>query len=115
MLFDSSGNWRSKNNTFQMNSARKLWHRSSSTDIEPTIIKEKQAPQINTISKRERYNENWRKIIKSTNPELSKAWINTSWQTSYSGAAYSTMSWILSLLYGICAISNKAKILGYQW
>ena len=44
-----------------------------STETEPTIIKKKQAPQINTISRKKRYNENWRKIIKSRHPEFSKA------------------------------------------
>ena len=33
-------------------------------------------------------NQNWRKIIKSRDPEFSKASINTSWQTSCSATAY---------------------------
>ena len=32
----------------------------------------KQAPQINTISRQKRYNEKWRKIIKSRHPEFNK-------------------------------------------
>ena len=32
----------------------------------------KQAPQINTISRQKRYNENWRKIIKSRDPGFNK-------------------------------------------
>ena len=37
-----------------------------------SLCKKKQALQINTMSRQKRYNENWRKIIKSRHPELSK-------------------------------------------
>lgn len=107
-------NLRSWRITFEMDSAWRIWNRASSTDNKPTIIKEKQAPQINTISRRIRYNKNWRKIIKSRHPEFSKTSINTSWQTSCSETAYSTISWNLSLWCRICVICNRAKILGYQ-
>ena len=55
-----------------------------------SIIKEKQAPQLNNISRQKGYNENWRKIIRNRYPEFNKASINTSYQTSCSPAAYST-------------------------
>ena len=76
---------------------KREWLLSNSTDTEATIIKEKQAPQINTISRWKRYNKNWRKINKSKHPELSKASINISWQTSCRAVAYSTISQNLSL------------------
>ena len=55
-----------------------------------SIIKEKQAPQLNNISRQKGYNENWRKIIRSRYPESNKVSINTFYQTSCSPAAYST-------------------------
>ena len=55
-----------------------------------SIIKEKQAPQLNNISRQKGYNENWRKIIRSRYPEFNKVSINTFYQTSCSPAAYST-------------------------
>ena len=76
---------------------KREWLLSNSTDTEATIIKEKQAPQINTISRWKRYNKNWRKINKSKHPEFSKASINISWQTSCRAVAYSTISQNLSL------------------